>query len=507
MPGLVVGLHIGTTEISGGLVTLKGELVEFLTAPTLADEGFETSCREVLGAIERLVHLAETQRIIGIGVCVSGEVYSEPSLLDWREVLTQQIREQFSLPARLVGQTQSRTDAERVLFAANLFLGDNPPSVSKEEAAPRHKLNLLAVGILSVFLAFLILVGLYFRARSPQGSVPCDPTQAGFCRVQVFFATDRKPSGQSIPAKYFGDERGDDNGPLTFGTLDVSIPARHRTGHIEEPLPLFKQDPTHDLVVISLKVAPESQFFSSLTNAVNASQNKEALVFIHGYDVTFDEAARRIAQLTWDLGFRGVPILYSWPSKGTKLMYPADEASALWAVPHLEQFLTLVARRSGATTVHIVAHSLGNRTLIYALQQITRQHSATPRFRQIVLAAPDIDVGIFRQLADTFPSVAERVTIYASAHDKALGFSKILHRSASVGGQSQPSHLVRGVDVIDASAMSEDLLDFDHNYYAANVAVLEDMGYVIRMGLPPEKRALLDPHPSTGIPIYWSFRH
>ncbi len=224
--------------------------------------------------------------------------------------------------------------------------------------------------------------------------------------------------------------------------------------------------------------------------------------------MTFDEAARRTAQLTWDLGFRGIPILYSWPSKGASVMYSADEASALWAVPHLEEFLKLVARRSGAKTIHIIAHSLGNRPLMYALQQITLQHSSSaPRFQQIVLAAPDIDVGIFRQLATVFPSIADRVTIYASAHDKALGFSKILHQSASVGGQPQPSHPVSGIDVIDASAMSEDLLDLDHSYYAANVAVLEDMGYVIRIGLPPEKRALLDPHPSTGSPIYWSFRH
>jgi hypothetical protein len=35
---------------------------------------------------------------------------------------------------------------------------------------------------------------------------------------------------------------------------------------------------------------------------------QEALVFIHGYHVTFDEAARKTAQLNWDLGFRGIPI-------------------------------------------------------------------------------------------------------------------------------------------------------------------------------------------------------
>ena len=77
-----------------------------------------------------------------------------------------------------------------------------------------------------------------------------------------------------------------------------------------------------------------------------------------------------------------------------------------------------------------------------------------------------------------------------------------------MGGQPQlPSCFGTSVDLIDASVTSDDLFSLDHSYYAGDVAVLEDMAYVIRAGLPPEKRLLLDPHPSSGLPLYWTFRH
>lgn len=526
MSDLIIGIKVGGTKVSGGLVSREGEVQDSFTLPTLAGEGFEASFRQTMLVIETLVSRSGRHNIIGIGIYVpAGGVDPQsgadvPNLPRWQEVQwTQRIRERFLVPVRVVaepiGFADSGTDLGAIGIAAGLFrtgMERRPPQ--QKPTDPLLRLKRLALAL----IALGSIAGLIFYSNSNLGRhayvpvpapVPsCDPREASFCRVQVFFATDRKLSGQSTPANFFSGERSDENVPLTFGSLEVSIPARHKTGHIEEPLPFFKADPTHDVVIINLNVAPESQFFSSLANAVNGSRNKEALVFIHGYDVSFDEAARRTAQLTWDLGFRGIPILFSWPSRGAKIMYSADEASALWAVPHLEQFLRMIARRSGATTIHVIAHSLGNRPLMYALQQITLQHSLSDsRFDQIVLAAPDIDVGIFRQLATVFPSIADRVTIYASAHDKALEFSKILHQSFSVGGQTRPSHAVPGVDVIDASAMSEDLLDVDHSYYAANITVLEDMGYIIRVGLPPAKRALLDPHPSSGTPMYWSFRH
>lgn len=338
----------------------------------------------------------------------------------------------------------------------------------------------------------------------------CELGEGNNCQVQIFFATDRKPSGSVVPANFFTGNRSVRDDPLAFGTLHVSIPAVHKVGDLEEPAwwSWRKSDPNKDLVILDLQLTPKEEFVSSLAEAVQNSESQEALIFIHGYHVSFDEAARRTAQLAWDLQFGGVPILYSWPSKGN-VFYSADEASAYWAVPHLKRFLQLVAQESGARTIHIVAHSLGNRALMYALQQIALEHSSSgPRFREIVLAAPDVDNSVFKDLAEAFPSTANHVTIYASSHDKALGLSKLFHDNSSMGKiTTLTKSLGSQVDLIDASSMSEDLLSLDHSYYAGNVAVLEDMGYLIRKGLPPGERLLLDPHPATGTPLYWTFRH
>jgi len=371
----------------------------------------------------------------------------------------------------------------------------------------------------------LVLVTLCFQFRSNVGFKalkiekqpgPCALEVGHYCRVTVFFATDRKSSRSSVGATEdnplafaratdFGPNRNDSDNPLTFGYLDVSIPAEHKVGHLEQPLPFFRQDPQHDLVVLNVHVSTKTLFSSMLSRAVQLGNN-EALIFVHGYHVTFEEAARRTAQLAWDLQFRGIPILFSWPSRGD-LLYTADEDSASWAVPHLKAFLELVAQRSGARTIHIIAHSLGNRSLMYALQQISMEHSSMPKFKQIVLAAPDIDTDIFRQLAVAFPSTADHVTVYASSHDRALALSSLIHQFSPIGrqpGSSRP--LGTEIDLIDASVMSDDLFSLDHSYYAGNVLVLEDMAYVIRAGLLPANRMLLDPHPSAGLPLYWTFR-
>jgi esterase/lipase superfamily enzyme len=116
-------------------------------------------------------------------------------------------------------------------------------------------------------------------------------------------------------------------------------------------------------------------------------------VFIHGYNVSFFEAARRTAQLHWDLGFRGTPAFFSWPSGGSLLDYWADEASSEWAASHLREFLDLLAKRSGAKKIHLIAHSMGNRPLSRALAEIgSRNPTCDPptkaQFSQVIMPHP-----------------------------------------------------------------------------------------------------------------------
>jgi len=111
-------------------------------------------------------------------------------------------------------------------------------------------------------------------------------------------------------------------------------------------------------------------------------------------------------------------------------------------------------------------------------------------------------MGVFENLSKAFPSVADHVTVYASSHDKALGLSNIFHQFRDVGRSLMRQHPLPITDIIDASVMSDDLFSWNHDNFAGNVLVLENMGYLVRSGLPPGQRALLDPKPNGTAPAY-----
>lgn len=61
----------------------------------------------------------------------------------------------------------------------------------------------------------------------------------------------------------------------------------------------------------------------------------------------------------------------------------------------------------------VINHSMGNRGLLRAIKRVTRRASqaALKRFEQLFLVAPDLDSGLFRQLAHHFPQVARRTSL------------------------------------------------------------------------------------------------
>ncbi|WP_122815444.1 alpha/beta fold hydrolase, partial [Pseudomonas viridiflava] len=103
---------------------------------------------------------------------------------------------------------------------------------------------------------------------------------------------------------------------------------------------------------------------SYLAKCSETSTSHEGLLFIHGYNVSIDAALWRSAQLCHDLKFPGLMLCFSWASLGSTTGYPADEATVDWSAAHLKEYLTNVTENLGLTSLHIVAHSMGNRALL-----------------------------------------------------------------------------------------------------------------------------------------------
>jgi esterase/lipase superfamily enzyme len=139
--------------------------------------------------------------------------------------------------------------------------------------------------------------------------------------IRIFYATDRQQTGNSQARKFFANDRAP-NGTLSLGVCEVSIPDsdRHKLGFLEKPSIYrleFRPNPKKHVVLLSAHSLEERRFFNLLKRRVAKSERKEAFVFIHGYNVTFEDAARRTAQFASDLQFDGAPVLYSRPSRGS----------------------------------------------------------------------------------------------------------------------------------------------------------------------------------------------
>jgi len=313
-----------------------------------------------------------------------------------------------------------------------------------------------------------------------------EAAEENFTRVRVFYATDRNRTGSKQPRSVYGGKRGD--GGLKLGFCEVSIPRDHRMAEVERPSLLkleFREDPEKHVVLLDVRQRSYQEFYEEMHRKTTGSESGMVLLFIHGFNVTFEGAAHRTAQLAYDLGIDGAPVMYSWPAPS---LYPESEANAEWTWRRLRWFLRDLVRRSGATTIHVVAHSMGNRPLSKALELIAaKEPESLPIFQQIFLAAPDIDADTFRQISRAISRSGKRTTLYASSEDAALKASHAVHGYSRAGDTSGSVVIVPGVDTIDVSKVDTSLLG--HSYYGDQRSIVADIFALLRRDIPPVERA------------------
>ena len=318
-----------------------------------------------------------------------------------------------------------------------------------------------------------------------------DP-EKGFSTVKIYYATDRARSGSKLPNDFYGGGRG----TLEMGIARVSIPEQHRPGQIEAPSIWtfdFREDPERHVVLSSVTPEADAAVFAEMQDQIRETGSAEAFVFVHGFNVPFHEAAKRTAQMAYDMNFDGLPILYSWPSRASVVSYIADTAVVNLSGRRLTVFLEDLVAKSGAKRIHLIAHSMGNRALTDALELFALRHDGEkPAFDQVLFTAPDLDAGLFAEMMKTIRTTAERITLYASNKDWALAVSRQLHGDSPRAGQGgrQILHLA-DVDSIDMTEIGEDMLK--HSYYANNPSALTDILSLFWRDAPPEKRCGMTP--------------
>src|SRR5271170_7472295 len=223
---------------------------------------------------------------------------------------------------------------------------------------------------------------------------PVAETAAGGGDHTLLVATTRERDAR--PGTFFNGERASSS---DYATITVSIPQKHVPGQIEWAA-TAPGDPNSNFVVREAAYLDGDKEFVRALNAQLAMRprgGKKVFVFIHGYNTLFAEGLYRFAQVVHDSKAPGVPVLFTWASRGKLADYVYDTNSATAARDNLEHTLRLILA-SDAEQVNILAHSMGNWVTVEALRQIkiSGQLEHVSKFGYVFLAAPDIDLDVFK---------------------------------------------------------------------------------------------------------------
>jgi esterase/lipase superfamily enzyme len=292
-----------------------------------------------------------------------------------------------------------------------------------------------------------------------------------------------------------------------FSVASVSVPAGHQPGVIERPS-FGSENRRKHVVVTSDRPLDNGQLVQEIATRVSGrvGTSRDVLVFVHGFNVSYDEARWRLAQIVADGGFAGVPVLFTWPSRSKILAYGADKENATASRDALEKLLQDIAQAPGVGRVHVLAHSMGTWLAMEALRQsaIAGRADLGGHIGEVMLAAPDIDVDVFRGQMARIGQVT-RVSVFAASDDRALSVSSTLAGDrARLGAlnldDAATAEELKGLNVRVYDLSKADSTDFfRHGTFAEAPEVVKSIGAQLAEapkvadGAPQQAQSWVDP--------------
>jgi esterase/lipase superfamily enzyme len=366
--------------------------------------------------------------------------------------------------------------------------------------------------------------------------------------VDLLYITDRAPETGPDSDLPYGQER---SRALAFGTttvrlgddLDWSEVARQ--SHSPEFTKKVKLDlgettelgrfPNEPYAIVvdgpRIRRAPQATrghqqakdtLYRELSARLARSPSREVLLYVHGFNETFESAAFTTAELCHFLGREDVCAFFTWPASASGnplISYTATTESAAFALNHLKKTLRMIGEMPGVDGVHVLAHSRGAGLTMDALSALGNEYqlrgeaffSALP-LRNVVLLSPDLDTDIAVQRisvglsdpdlvpdwsvqrgSDADTANGFRLTTYASPKDRALLLSHILFRSDRRVGRTGVEDVSDDMQRFFAKWGRVDLIiyegkrtdAFGHAFFTSNPLVSSDLVQLIRFGKRP----------------------
>ncbi|MDK4736036.1 alpha/beta hydrolase [Rhizobium sp. CNPSo 3490] len=302
-------------------------------------------------------------------------------------------------------------------------------------------------------------------------------------RVDMLVATTRSRS--PVPGEMFSGERARQP---TFADITVSIPPGRKAGEVAWPKKL-PSNPKTDFATLKATELDVDAAKAWLSASVRKSPDRSVFVFIHGYNTRFEDSVYRFAQIVHDSGVHSAPVLVTWPSRGRLLAYGYDRESTNYTRNALEKLFQYLYHDPEIKEVSILAHSMGNWLAMEGLRQMAIRNGRLPaKFKNVMLAAPDVDVDVFRQQIADMGKQHPQFTLFVSRDDKALAVSRRVWGDVARLGSIDPEQAPYkqeleeyDINVIDLTKVkTNDRLN--HAKFAASPAIVQLIGARISEG-------------------------
>ena len=317
-------------------------------------------------------------------------------------------------------------------------------------------------------------------------------------KVSVFYLTNRSRHADKLVADTYSGDRGDPH----FGRCEVEFSPIPIVNHVASKMPFYLQDET---TVVSLaEQADPPVFWEQLAAAVGRTSSRSVVLFVHGYNYGFERTCRIAAEMQRSLQDKAAVLFFSWPSNGLPSDYVSDQVDVEWSVPLLASLIMQLGDRLGTGNVQLVAHSLGSRGVIFAMQRLAAMRDKRPAIGQLVLLAPDFDSGTFIDLLPGLVPLVDGITLYASSNDTPLKLSQQLSGYPRLGQAGDYLTVVEGVETINVSSIGRYQIT-GHEYFHFHPLVTADLVALLGSGARAAERSGLQAKMRNEI-RYWEFR-
>lgn len=271
-----------------------------------------------------------------------------------------------------------------------------------------------------------------------------------------------------------------------FGVCKINVPKNHSTGQI--PLTKDGRQSSHEFFkILNSKTLTEASMFEYLKKT-----DRYPLVFIHGFNVRYEDAVVRASQIAYDLKYQGPIVLFSWPAGAgdgflneqlISRTYDLNLKNAKDSIGIFKNFLNQLKLNN--LKVNLVVHSMGHQVVLPALRDFAAHDQDTKIINELILNAPDFSADEFINIADMVKSNSKRITIYCSYNDRAMTASEFYNKNPRFGACAFSEQ----IDSINVSLVDDPSLGLGHGYYSSR-AILGDVFQVL-LGIEAERRLFI----------------